>query len=284
MSALRLLVLKTSVGAIIGKGGATIQRIASESGAAVSIESEYTKDRILRENVREIVLTISYTDVKQLTQALSLLAPILRETREEALRDKKSDKVVPEGEQYLTALIHSAGVVSLLDKEGEKIKKVQEDSQTVIKIRKRLPQSSESSISFKGTLDQVIKAFFGCLPALLDRSGEDKFAYRPYSASIPPRSQDPIANRSFDIPAASTVALLRNRGARVQYIRKTTSCSVHIDLPDGAEKAKVTIKGPQSNLHYAISMVRFTPSTIGGPREPREPGAQKTTTTEGESQ
>jgi predicted PilT family ATPase len=255
---LRLVVHKSSVGPLIGKSGSVIQNINTKSGATIGIE-ETPQERRLADAIRERVMTIFFTDNKQLQSAVAELAPILRASREEALNEFKEPRAIPQDEQLFTALIHSAGVTALLQLEGAEIKSIQEETGASLRIRDRLPQSSEHPIQFKGTLEQVTKALLVTLPHLLSRPAEE---YRRYLSSLPVNKDDKQIERTLSVPSDQVPFIVGREGRRAKEIKKRTSCFIVIpettqngDANRNVPKTELLVKGPSRNISIAVSMI-----------------------------
>lgn len=249
--AVRFLVHKSSVGPLIGKSGEVIQSINTKSGAAIGIEDAPSERRLV-DAIRDRVMTVFFSDNTQLEAAIAELAPILKASREDALKDFKEPKEVPQNEQLFTALIHSAGVAALLTAEGAEIRKVQQETGASIRIRDRLPQSSESPIQFKGSLEQVTKAVIATLDHLLNRS-ED---YRRYIASLAVSKEDQWTERSISVATEQIPFILGREGRRAKEIKRRTSCIISIPENKATNgKTIVVVKGPSRNVNIAIHMV-----------------------------
>ena len=249
--AIRFLVHKATVGPLIGKSGSVIQNINTKSGAAIGIE-DAPVDRRLADAIRDRVMTVFVSDNEQFQAAVAELAPILKASREEALKELKQPKEVPEDEQLFTALIHSAGVAALLSNEGAAIKKIQEETGASIRIRDRLPQSTESPIQFKGHLDQVTKALVASLEHLLNRT-ED---YRRYTSSLPVSKEDTWTERKISVQTDQVPFILGREGRRAKEIKKRTSCTIVIEENNAQQpRTHLLVKGPSRNLQMAIQMI-----------------------------
>jgi len=204
-------------------------------------------------------MTIFFTDNKQLQSAVAELAPILRASREEALNEFKEPRAIPQDEQLFTALIHSAGVTALLQLEGAEIKSIQEETGASLRIRDRLPQSSEHPIQFKGTLEQVTKALLVTLPHLLSRPAEE---YRRYLSSLPVNKDDKQIERTLSVPSDQVPFIVGREGRRAKEIKKRTSCFIVIpettqngDANRNVPKTELLVKGPSRNISIAVSMI-----------------------------
>lgn len=251
--AVRFLVHKSSIGPLIGKSGQVIKSINTKSGAAIGIEDAPSERRLV-DAIRDRVMTVFFSDNAQFEAAIAELAPILKASREDALKEFQQPKEVPETEQLFTALIHNTGVASLLSNEGAEIKRVQTETGASIRIRDRLPQSTESPIQFKGSLEQVTKALIATMEHLLNRSPVEE--YRRYVASLPVSKDDKWVERTVHIPFEHIPFVLGREGRRAKEIKKRCSCLISIpDTTNKTAKVAVIVKGPSRNISVAVHMV-----------------------------
>lgn len=134
----RFLVSNQVAGVVIGKAGATVKRIRSESGVVVSIKSDpaVTTDRVLA-----VMGTFD-----NISTALKLILEHLVQVEQ------------PQAEMAM--LIHSAYTGAIIGKAGATIKQLMVDTGATLRLSNDpLPGSSEKTCTIGGSIDQILAAY-----------------------------------------------------------------------------------------------------------------------------
>lgn len=174
---MRLLVKAKESGAIIGKGGSSVKAIRSESGACVSVLNKNTNGGSRKEDQ---VLLIRGS-VEEVHSGLRLVVAKLMQSSNERSENPGESLTV-------RMLVPSAQVGCIIGKAGATIKAISSETSTkLIVSNDKLGASSEKSVSFIGTSDNVCEAMIRVISELIAHplaEGTTVVKYIP-SAALP---------------------------------------------------------------------------------------------------
>jgi len=171
---IRLLVDQKKAGTIIGKGGSTVSKLRTDSGANVDISKPVN-------GCPHRVVTI-----KANFHSASSVAASIASLLAEAKSDQSGD-----AETEITVLVGTNIVGSIIGKGGEKITSIRQNSGALIKISNQpLGYSTEKSVLIKGNPGSVHKALIAILNAM-NMSGQDK---NPAQLYVPHPEIQPLFN------------------------------------------------------------------------------------------
>lgn len=287
---IRFLVSNPLAGAVIGKGGSTINDFQSQSGARIQLSRSHeffpgTTDRIIM---------ISGT-IDEILRAVDLVIDkLLTELHAEDQADDVGTKT------KLRLIVPNSSCGSIIGKAGATIKSFMDDSQAVIKIS-RLDHSyyglNDRLVTLTGTLDEQMRA----LELILLKLSEDTlysqtmtvpytyagvffsgFHGMPYGAVPPPvpavphntaahygpnmggrkfqNNKDDRTNSLTIGVADEHIGFVVGRGGRnIMEISQISGARIKVsdrgDFFSGTSERKVTISGPQRSIRTAESMI-----------------------------
>jgi len=179
---LRILVSSEMVGAIIGRGGATIRNITQESRARVDVHSRRKVDNgpgpVPTGNQMEKAITV-YGQPENCTAACKRILEVMEE---------EAKNVGKEQEICLRILAHNNLIGRIIGKQGAIIKKIMEDTNTNITVSSISDISSfnlERVISIRGTIDDIARAESEVSTKLRAAYESDLQAMAPQSLMFP---------------------------------------------------------------------------------------------------
>merc|ERR1719264_2452027 len=170
---LRLLVASDMVGAIIGRGGATIRAITQQSRARVDVHRKLEHSAAL-----EKAITV-YGQPENCTAACKRIMEVMEEER---INTGKST------EMELKVLAHNNLIGRIIGKNGATIKKIMEDTSTKITVSSISDISSfnlERVISIRGSIPNISKAESEVSSKLRAAYETDLQAMAPQSVMFP---------------------------------------------------------------------------------------------------
>lgn len=170
---LRLLVASDMVGAIIGRGGATIRAITQQSRARVDVHRKLEHSAAL-----EKAITV-YGQPENCTAACKRIMEVMEEER---INTGKST------EMELKVLAHNNLIGRIIGKSGATIKKIMEDTDTKITVSSISDISSfnpERVITIKGAIPDISKAEAEVSSKLRAAYETDLQAMAPQSVMFP---------------------------------------------------------------------------------------------------
>lgn len=297
---LRVLVSSDMVGAIIGRGGATIRNITQQSRARVDVHSYRKMEQ--HSQSQEKAITV-YGQPENCTAACKRILEVMEE---EAMNVGKPQEIC------LKILAHNNLIGRIIGKQGGTIKKIMEDTETritVSSIENVNHFNPERVITIKGSIPNIARAesevssklraayetdlaamsphslMFPGLPpaAMMSTAGVSGSSgghasgggagYRPgISASPGPRghsSQQQTETTYLYIPNASVGAIIGTKGSHIRNIIKFSGSSVKIASNDDEESAG----GDGGNQVTAAAAVAATAAAAGpdnlGPAAPQ---------------
>merc|ERR1719336_2032535 len=273
---LRLLVASDMVGAIIGRGGATIRAITQQSRARVDVHS-------LRKLEHSAALEKAITVYGQPENCTAACKRIMEVMEEERVNTGKST------EMELKVLAHNNLIGRIIGKSGATIKKIMEDTDSKITVSSISDISSfnpERVITIKGAIPDISRAeaevssklraayetdlqamapqsvmFPGLHPAAMMATvglgsphppgGHSNYrpsgpgappsfpgcAGGPGQQSRPPAQQAPQETTYLYIPNAAVGAIIGTKGSHIRNIIKFSGSTVKIASPEEEEAA-----------------------------------------------
>jgi RNA-binding protein Nova len=149
---LKILLPNSFAGTVIGKGGAKISEVQTQSGCAkvvLSRTQEYYPDTT---GNQDRVLLISGTQLDQVTMALSLILKLL----EQEMGSDETWQHLP----MVRMLVHNKLCGALIGKSGTNIKSIAGESGAsfVVSPPASLPGLNERVVKISGSIDTVVKA------------------------------------------------------------------------------------------------------------------------------
>lgn len=169
----RILCDSKNVGGIIGKGGATINTLRSESNATIDIGKQIP-------GAGKRIISIS-GNVESISTALHLIADKVGENRIKSYnnRSRMHHDDLNDDQVCITLIIPNKQIGGIIGKGGAKISKTRNSSGATVKISTEcLDDSDEKSCRISGTSDQVFKALILICYQLLEEC--DKPAHSQY--------------------------------------------------------------------------------------------------------
>jgi len=259
---LRILVSSDMVGAIIGRGGATIRNITQESRARVDVHRKMEPATSGQLGQLEKAITV-YGQPENCSAACKRILEVMEE---------EAKNVGKEQEICLKILAHNNLIGRIIGKQGATIKKIMEDTNTKITVSSISDISSfnlERVISIRGSIPNISKAesevstklraayetdlqamapqsmmFPGLHPAaMMSTVGlgtQQNYRGAGYSGSAPgapatrPQNppQIPIENSYLYIPNAAVGAVIGTKGSHIRNIIKFSGSTVKISPAD----------------------------------------------------
>ncbi|XP_039267653.2 poly(rC)-binding protein 3-like isoform X1 [Styela clava] len=142
---IRMLMVGKEIGAIIGKGGATIASFRQKSGAKINVStSSGTPERIV---------TVT-GEQSQIREAFRLITQKI----EEDTNSNVSSSVLDRVPVTLVLIVPASQCGSIIGKAGSKIKEIRETSACAIKVGgEMLPGSTERPVTLNGTPSAIVK-------------------------------------------------------------------------------------------------------------------------------
>eukprot|EP00090_Calanus_glacialis_P038742 TRINITY_DN67523_c0_g1_i1.p1 TRINITY_DN67523_c0_g1~~TRINITY_DN67523_c0_g1_i1.p1 ORF type:complete len:527 (+),score=131.57 TRINITY_DN67523_c0_g1_i1:121-1701(+) len=269
---LRVLVSSDMVGAIIGRGGATIRNITQQSRARVDVHRKLEHSASL-----EKAITV-YGQPENCTAACKRILEVMEE---------EAKNVGKPTEISLKILAHNNLIGRIIGKQGGTIKKIMEDTDTKITVSSISDISSfnlERVITIKGTIPDIARAesevstklraayetdlqamapqsvmFPGLHPAAMMSTvglGTGHPAQQAYNrnqgympspglqgAPRPAPPQVPLETSYLYIPNAAVGAIIGTKGSHIRNIIKFSGSTVKIASADGEEEASTSSAG-----------------------------------------
>lgn len=270
---LRLLVASDMVGAIIGRGGATIRAITQQSRARVDVHRKLEHSAAL-----EKAITV-YGQPENCTAACKRIMEVMEE---------EARNVGKPSEMSLKILAHNNLIGRIIGKSGATIKKIMEDTDTKITVSSISDISSfnlERVITIKGAIPHISRAeaevsgklraayetdlqamapqsvmFPGLHPAAMMSTvglgsphtpGAGGQGYRPPGAGPPAypgppggQGQVPLETSFLYIPNAAVGAVIGTKGSHIRNIIKFSGSTVKIASQE--EEAATDASPPQA--------------------------------------
>jgi len=298
---LRVLVSSDMVGAIIGRGGATIRNITQQSRARVDVHRKLEHSASL-----EKAITV-YGQPENCTAACKRILEVMEE---------EAKNVGKPTEISLKILAHNNLIGRIIGKQGATIKKIMEDTDTKITVSSISDISSfnlERVITIKGTIPDIARAesevstklraayetdlqamapqsvmFPGLHPAAMMSTvglGSGHPAQQAYNrnqgympspglqgASRPAPPQVPMETSYLYIPNAAVGAIIGTKGSHIRNIIKFSGSTVKIASADGEEEASTSTVG-----------LGVPPAPAPAPVEPALPAEGADAAVEGEA-
>ncbi|XP_024528318.1 protein BTR1 [Selaginella moellendorffii] len=168
-SSARFLVSNAEAGSVIGKGGATISDLQSQSGARIQLSR--SQDFFPGTTDRVVVLSGAINDV--LTALNLILSKIQKETEDDSQTDSKPNQ--------LRLVVPNSVCGAIIGKGGGTIKSFIEDSEASIKLSGILQGISDRLVTITGSIEQQLKAVELILTKLLGDSSYLDYAAAPLS-------------------------------------------------------------------------------------------------------
>jgi len=280
---LRVLVSSDMVGAIIGRGGATIRNITQQSRARVDVHRKLEHSASL-----EKAITV-YGQPENCTAACKRILEVMEE---------EAKNVGKPTEISLKILAHNNLIGRIIGKQGATIKKIMEDTDTKITVSSISDISSfnlERVITIKGTIPDIARAesevssklraayetdlqamapqsvmFPGLHPAAMMSTvglgtGHPAQAYNRnpgfmpapglQGQSRPAPPQVPTETSYLYIPNAAVGAIIGTKGSHIRNIIKFSGSTVKIASADGEEEHSTSAVGLVVSPVVAVAAV-----------------------------
>ncbi|XP_039041977.1 protein BTR1-like isoform X2 [Hibiscus syriacus] len=266
---IRFLVSNAAAGSVIGKGGSTITKFQSKSGARIQLSRSHeffpgTSDRI-------IMVSGAIDDILKAMELI--LAKLLNELN---INDNDNDDAEPRTTVRLIVSKSSCGII--IGKGGATIKSFIDDSQAGIKIS---PQDNnfyglnDRLVTVTGTLDEQLRAIDLILSKLCEdphysqamhapfsyAASYNSMSYAPNGAGVKFPNQKEDNSNSVTIGVSDEhIGLVLGRGGRsIMEISQASGAGIKIsdrgDFISGTTDRKVTITGSQRAIRQAESMI-----------------------------
>jgi polyribonucleotide nucleotidyltransferase len=291
---LRVLIENPEASIIIGKGGANVKMVRTESGAFVSI--------LKTENAgaKERVLTLKGTPENN-AKAGQLITTLLINANNE--RKQSNGDTENKVEEYsFRLLIHKFLAGCIIGKAGAIIKEIQTQTGAKISITNdTLGGSTEKQVSVTGTPETVFAALSkitsqlnenplregsssipyvpgavvaapygapGGYPAAPAYGGKPGYAapyappqaYSPYGAIATPFGADPhgVKTEKIVIPSVCAGTVIGKSGSIIAEIKSQSACQISIAAaePTAPQDRVVSITGTQQGINTAIQLIR----------------------------
>jgi predicted PilT family ATPase len=285
---IRILIDERSVGGLIGKGGAVVNKIRQDTGCLVDIS-----DAVSGAKKRCVTVVGLHAS---LAKCLHLIAERLHDQKKKGGTDSSAydtKSIVPtDSECNLTLLIPNSQVGGIIGKSGIKINATRSETGCNIKIsEKPLDNSTEKSVVLRGSSKSIYAALQKICLQLTEVSDKtaripyvprpeyNPFAFSPYPAPLSPDYRDlgyhprdyrdigyhPRYGQPSKVPPQTIVVpvpdylmgtVIGKGGASINEIRARSGAHIKIsELESGASDRMITITGsPQSN-DMAIALI-----------------------------
>lgn len=262
----RMLVPSQYVGAIIGKGGATIKQITQETHARVDVHRKENP------GATEKAITINGTS----EACTSAVVKILETVREEDRNARTAAGTWTGDELPLKLLAHNSLIGRLIGKDGRNLKAIQERVDTKIAISKSSPSlaelsvfNAERTITIFGELkkcedaqqllmEKLRSCYENDMSSAYQGGGPGGFVGPVQSLYGPPQAygqMQPLPSNDFPqatenctlyIPSNSVGAIIGTKGSHIRNVSRIANASIKISPPengDGDKERRVAIIG-----------------------------------------
>jgi heterogeneous nuclear rnp K-like protein 2 len=274
---IRFLIENASVGGLIGKAGANVQRVRDESGASVSIlksDGRQYHERIL----------IMRGSVEQMARAVAMLCELLveaakeREKREfeEQSQNNTNDSSLPSDQVTLRLLVHKSAVGAVIGRSGAVIKETQTETNARVQVSNdALPGSTEKTVTISGVPSAVFKAFTRVAQQLKDNPlksnirnipytpGHHNGRHAPHSQFVPYPNPingpiGPTSTQKIAIPTVCAGCIIGKGGSVIRDLRAQSGTNISISVPDPLSPSErvVTLTGSPQGIQTAVYLIR----------------------------
>jgi len=269
---LRILVSSDMVGAIIGRGGATIRNITQESRARVDVHSRRKMEPASGQlGQLEKAITV-YGQPENCSSACKRILEVMEE---------EARSVGKEQEICLKILAHNNLIGRIIGKQGATIKKIMEDTSTKITVSSISDISSfnlERVISIRGSIPNISKAESEVSSKLRAAYETDLQAMAPQTMMFP--GLHPAAMMStVGLGAAQPYrgfGSASGSGARPVNPPEIPTETSYLYIPNAAVGAVIGTKGShiRNIIKFSGSTVKISPAEEeSGPQPPQPPAA-----------
>jgi len=266
----RFLIDNSSVGGLIGKGGANVKRVRDESGAHVSVLKSDTR------SVTERIMILKGS-VRSVSKAAFMLGELLIEARAAGAENRANCAA---DQAQLRLLVHKQAVGAIIGKAGAVIKDTQNETGARVQVSNEpLPNSTEKSVSITGT-PSALEAAFGRIAQQLCENplkpGTRSYEYNPnassYGGYVPPSQHAlplPIGNvaaavgvqpstQKIAIPTVCAGCVIGKNGSVIRDLRaqSQTNISISDPEPDAPNERVVTLTGTAQGIQHAVYLIR----------------------------
>ncbi|EFJ30914.1 hypothetical protein SELMODRAFT_88821, partial [Selaginella moellendorffii] len=256
----RFLVSNAEAGSVIGKGGATISDLQSQSGARIQLSR--SQDFFPGTTDRVVVLSGAINDV--LTALNLILSKIQKETEDDSQTDSKPNQ--------LRLVVPNSVCGAIIGKGGGTIKSFIEDSEASIKLSGILQGISDRLVTITGSIEQQLKAVELILTKLLGDSSYLDYAaaplsytvicfklfrLAPYPVLLPVLESCPVTTSiTLAVPDEHIGAIVGRGGKTLGEIQQASGVTIKIsergDFVSGTKNSrKVTLVGTAEGLQIA---------------------------------
>jgi len=302
---IRILIDERSVGGLIGKGGAVVNKIRQDTGCLVDISDSVS-------GAKKRCVTVVGLHAP-LAKCLHLIADRLHDQKKKGGTDSSAydtKAVVPtDHECTLTLLIPNSQVGGIIGKGGLKINATRSETGCHIKIsEKPLENSTEKSVTLRGVSKGIYQALQKICLQLTEVSDKtaripyvprpeyNPYAYSPYPAPLspgdyrdggygpprgygPPQSKLPSQTIVVPVPDYLMGTVIGKSGASINDIRARSGAHIKIaELESGASDRMITITGtPQAN-DLAIALIHQKMAEWSSPTSSSSSSSSSTST------
>ncbi|CAK9293738.1 unnamed protein product [Gordionus sp. m RMFG-2023] len=159
----RILIPSKHAGAIIGKGGSTINRLREKFAITLSLPDSSTPER---------VFSLTGGTLKNHIDCLEEVLQILKE----------SNRVENENECELRIIVHQSQAGAVIGKGGNRIKEMRERTNSIVKVYSTMcPNSTDRIVLIAGTTAEIIECLYEVYDSL-DKAPPKgpRYNYNPY--------------------------------------------------------------------------------------------------------
>jgi len=285
---LRALIEAHSVGAIIGRGGATVQKIREESGAVVSILKPTAPNsfpQIPASALTERILLIKGqpdTVNDAILRITQIMLDAARAKHTSGRDGSSSDDVTTTN---IRILVHQSLVGAIIGRGGEVIKATSAASGARMSVSNQpLPNSTDKSVSITGSPQSIQQAVSAILQQIAEnplRPGVRSFPYHPtanifpssgYGVLLGQNQNIPQVTQKIAIPSNASGAIIGKGGSVIRDLRLQSQCQISIADPDpnNANERVVTLTGTPSGIHAAMNLIRVAVENVTSRQESQD--------------
>ena len=280
---LKLLVPGSAAGSIIGKGGATINEIQTQTGTRIQLSRN---DEVFP-GTSDRIVTLGGTITSVLCALHLIISKLLRD----------GAGILVGHDPRLNLVIPNASCGCILGKGGLTIRNFAEDSRADIKLSSQggmLPGVSERILSIAGPIDCILRAVALVATALSDDPGYEALVARQSTYTnftggtvmkghCSPRMKnerytleshrgDGCVSVVIALPDEHIGAVLGKSGRTISEIQVVTGAHIKIsdrgDFLEGTTNRKVTLTGTADSVRMAQALLQQRCSLCSRPRRP----------------
>lgn len=239
----KFLVPAAVVGAVLGRGGATVANIKRESGAYV----QFTRPGTATNSPNERMMIVAVERREQLLQAVQM---VLQAIESEGALDKLRTKQFAPEKVFMQQLIPAMCAGKVMGPGGEAIKALGERTGCSVVVEGKSPNAA--FVPFR--LVNYLAPGPAELAAAVEEVVELVCQEEKYEATI--RELNSVCFRIIEIPERRVGALLGPSGAHIKSLQEVLRCKMGV--ADNSKKAGsrfVSIWGAPLNVKVAVDVV-----------------------------